>query len=169
MQATELRNLLDYNKKTGEFTWKERGIPKFDTRFAGKTAGCKHVSGRGRESWAIKVNGKKYYAHILAWVYVTGEWPEFEIDHKDHDTFNNSFKNLRHVTNEENKKNMPKRADNSSGITGVFKCESSNRWVACITVKRKKVWLGQFKQKRDAVRARTDANVLYGYHRNHGK
>lgn len=169
MEIKEIRKLLKYNKHTGEFTWNARGVASFDTKYAGKVAGGRHVSGRGRESWAIKINGKKYYAHILAWAYVKGKWPEHEIDHKDHDTFNNRFRNLRQVTNSENKKNLPKRCDNSSGITGVFFCQSSSRWVACITVNRKKVYLGQFKEKKKAIEARMAANREYGFHRNHGK
>lgn len=169
MDVSELRKLLKYDRKTGVFTWKARGVPSFDSRFANTVAGFEHVSGRGRKSWAIKVNGRKYYAHILAWAYVKGVWPTDEIDHKDHNTFNNKFSNLREVTNAENKKNLPKRCDNGSGTTGVYKCVSANRWVASIVVQRKKIYLGQFRKKSDAVRVRKEANQLYGYHRNHGK
>jgi hypothetical protein len=169
MEVKELKKLLKYDRKTGVFTWKPRGNPRFDTRFAGTVAGCEHTSGRGRKSWAIKLNGRKYYAHILAWAYVNGEWPEEEIDHVDHNTLNNRIRNLRHVTNAENKKNLPKRADNCSGVTGVYRCVSANRWVASIVVARKKVYLGQFREKTDAIAARLKANEKYGYHRNHGK
>lgn len=168
MEIKQIKKLIDYNKHTGVFTWRPRGISSFDTKYAGKVAGCRHVSGRGRESWSIKINGKKYYAHILAWAYVKGKWPEHEIDHKDHDTFNNRFRNLRHVTNAENKKNLPMRSDNTSGTTGVYYCRNSQRYIAFIYVDRKKKYIGQYKNKEDAVNARKEAQRVFGYHANHG-
>ena len=138
MEIKQIKKLIDYNKHTGVFTWKPRGISSFDTKYAGKVAGCRHVSGRGRESWSIKINGKKYYAHILAWAYA------------------------------ENKKNLPMRSDNTSGTTGVYYCRNSKRYIAFIYVDRKKKYIGQYKNKEDAVNARKEAQRVFGYHANHG-
>lgn len=169
MEIKELKSLIRYDRKTGKFYWKPRGVQSFDGRFAGKEAGYSHISGRGRVSWAIKVNGRKYYAHILAWAYMTNRWPSNEIDHINHDTFDNRYRNLREVTNSENKKNLPRKSNNTSGYTGVVKCSKTGKWVSTITVEKKTIYLGSFKLKSKAVEARRQANTVYGFHRNHGK
>lgn len=169
MQIDEIRKLISYNRRTGEFTWKKRGEPSFDARFAGEKAGTTHISGRGRKSVAIKIGGKKYYAHILAWALVHGSWPTHEVDHIDHDTFNNRLSNLRHVTNVENKKNLPKSGSNTSGTTGVVWHTTTKRWRAVITVDKKRHYLGSFTRKSDAIQARKQANTQFGFHANHGK
>lgn len=169
MEIKDFKKLLRYEAKTGKFFWKERNVPSFDSQFAGKEAGTVHVSGRGRKSIAIKINGKKMYAHILAWAFKNNEWPSFDIDHIDHDTLNNKYTNLRHVNHTENKKNLPLRSDNKSGFVGVRFCTKSKKWKAFINVDKRTVSLGTYTRKKEAIQARKDANLKYGFHRNHGR
>ena len=46
------------------------------------------------------IDGKpvKLSLHRIVWCLCTGLWPEAEIDHIDHDTFNNRIENLRPAT-----------------------------------------------------------------------
>ena len=53
----------------------------------------------------VMIKGKIYYVHRLAWLYVTGKWPDGQIDHLNRDSKDSRFKNLRDVTDGENKQN----------------------------------------------------------------
>ena len=56
----------------------------------------------------ISINRKRYLAHRIAWVYMTGNWPK-QIDHIDGNRINNIFTNLREATKEENSKNRRRK------------------------------------------------------------
>ena len=49
------------------------------------------------------------------------------------------------------------RADNTSGHTGVCYDKRRDTWIAYITFQKKRINLGSFKKKEDAIRARTEA------------
>lgn len=131
--AERLREKLRYEPETGVFNW----------RSSGDVAGHS-----GKRYWYIKVDNVKYYAHRLAWLYMTGEWPEHGIDHIDGDRYNNRFSNLRDIPQGENVRNSSLRSDNTSGLRGV--CARGRRWVAAIGVNRKTVTLGSFATKEEA-------------------
>lgn len=67
----------------------------------------------------VTVRGRKYPAHRLAVLWVTGEWPkaEEEVDHRDLRRSNNRWKNLRVVTHQQNAFNFGPRS--KTGIRGV--------------------------------------------------
>jgi len=46
--------------------------------------------------------------------------------------------------------------------------KATGKWCAQVMVDRKKKWLGVFKLKSDAIKARMEANTKYGFHVNHG-
>lgn len=104
-----IKNVLNYDENTGIFTWK---ISKGKARI-GSVAGTDN-NGYLR----IVFQGKRYYAHRLAWYFMTGEIPE-EIDHIDRDKFNNKFLNLRSVSRSENGLNKDKQKNNTTGYLGV--------------------------------------------------
>lgn len=96
LSLEELRSNLDYNQKTGIFTWLKsgRGI-----------AGCLHSNGY----IIIGLNYHQYAAHRLAWFYVYGEWPSL-LDHKNRKKHDNRLANLRIATKSQNHQNSkPKR------------------------------------------------------------
>lgn len=43
----------------------------------------------------VGIDGKQYYGHRLAWLYMTGEEPKDIVDHKDGNGLNNKWENLR--------------------------------------------------------------------------
>lgn len=98
-----LRELLGYNPDTGDFIWLR--APWNHPRLAGQVAG-----GRSTGYVMIKIDGRKYKAHRLAWLYLTGAWPCMPVDHRDGDPFNNRWSNLREATQAQNAANAARRA-----------------------------------------------------------
>lgn len=80
-----------------------------------------------------------------------------EVDHKDLDRLNNRRGNLRLATSQQQKCNQGLRQDNTSGVKGVAWDRSRKRWVAYIRKNRRRVTLGRFLDKADAVRVRQSA------------
>ncbi|TET76524.1 MAG: HNH endonuclease [Candidatus Heimdallarchaeota archaeon] len=159
MITTEkLKNLLTYCPYNGTFFWRES---RKDSNEAG------HIEKKGYR--VIIIKGKKYKAHRLAWLYIYGQFPSKQIDHINHNRLDNSIENLRSVTNKENQKNATKRKDNKSGVTGVHRFNQSNKWRASIYVDGTLISLGLYCYFNEAVSARKNAEVLYGFHENHGK
>lgn len=83
LSAAQVRALLDYCPETGVFRWRERAgseheVICWNPKWAGKIAG--YIDKRGYRR--IKINATYYAAHRLAWIYVTGEWPTLDLDHK---------------------------------------------------------------------------------------
>jgi hypothetical protein len=118
-----VKELLDYNPLTGIFKWK---ISLSNRVAVGSEAGT--VNNDGYVS--ISIRGMRYYAHRLAWLYMTGQWPEYEIDHEDTNKANNIWKNLRPATPPQNSYNRPLQSNNTSGYKGV--CRWKDKWVAYI-------------------------------------
>jgi len=156
-----LKDKLFYCPESGLFYWKytEKRIKKGD--IAGSDDGGGYIG--------IQINKKIYKAHRLAWLYMTGEFPLCSIDHINHITNDNRWSNLRSVSTSENNRNACKRRDNKSGVTGVIWSKSNQRWNAQITIDKNRIHLGSFVEFSDAVNARKNAEVLYGFHENHGK
>lgn len=155
-----LKDVLEYDADTGVFTWRF-GRPKAK---AGSIAGGKNWKGY----WLICVDGKRYRAHRLAWLYVYGLMPKHQIDHINHDKFDNRIENLREVTNAENHKNVKLASNNKSGYSGVSFCKLKQKWTARIKDGAVYRNLGYFVDKMDAVSARDAAKIKLGYHPNHG-
>jgi HNH endonuclease/AP2 domain len=80
-----------------------------------------------------------------------GDHPGMEVDHKDHNTLNNTRSNLRWVTHSENVKNRyGNRSDNTSGYTGVTYDKRTGRYQSRATVRGKYSHLGYFATPEEA-------------------
>ena len=136
-----LSDLLDYDPETGALTWKVRrgGIK------AGTTAGRLDVDGYRR----VMVNGKDLKAHRLAFLFMTGKWPELPIDHVNGVKDDNRWSNLREVTTQVNLQNRHKsNSTNKSGLLGVF--ERHGRFRSSLWVGGKSKHLGTFDTAEEA-------------------
>ena len=159
----ELKQLLSYDKKTGLFTWISD-----NTRHAnvyGTTAGA--VGSKGYIN--IEIKNRTYKAHRLAWLYITGSHPEEQIDHINHITNDNRISNLRECNNSENQLNRSLYKNNKSGQAGVYPTRNGEKFLAVIRVSKKLIRLGTFQEKQEAITARKEAEIKYGFHANHGK
>lgn len=118
--ASDIKEWISYNQKTGEFRWiKSRGNKK-----AGNIAG--HLNSIGYIE--LQFNEFRLLAHRLAWFYCYGKFPDFTIDHLDNDKTNNRIANLRDVTHAENAKNTKHSAHWLHGYVpqSKNKCKSRN-------------------------------------------
>ena len=114
----------------------------------------------------IKNKHKTFLLHRLIWIYHFGEIPDgLQIDHINHNRTDNDICNLRLVTHKENLKNQKIRKDNKTGITGISWDGRDKRWFSKIG----KIHLGSFKNLEDAIKVRKEAEILHGYHPNHGR
>lgn len=76
----------------------------------------------------------------------------YEIDHKNGNGLDNRRKNLRFVTRSQNHANIGKTLGRSSKFKGVYKDKRINKWVSRIKVNQKNIYLGSFKNEKDAAR-----------------
>jgi len=138
-----LREVLDYDPKSGKFTW----LITSGRAFVGQEAGTL-CNGYVR----IKVEGRSYRAHRLAFLYMTGKIP-VQVDHKDMNRSNNSWGNLRDANNTLNNANRKKQPNNTSGYKGVSWFSPRNKWRALITKNGKTKHLGLFNTAELAAQA----------------
>lgn len=149
MTQERLKELLAFDAETGTFTnLVDRGGCK-----VGSVAGS--VKRHGYVS--IELDGKRYYAHRLAWLYVHGEFPSGYIDHKDGDGLNNRMENLRAATPSDNQCNRKPDARNTSGVRGVTWSKAACKWMAQIAKGGRNHYLGLFADIKDAEAAVTKA------------
>jgi len=174
-----LKELIHYDPETGVFTWRYRDIKWFvhcknpegycktwNVKFAKKVAGCYNPETR---YLVISILGKTHYGHRLAWIYMTGEFPDIETDHIDQDRKNCKFENLRSVSVLVNQQNATMKSNNSSGFNGVHFDNHAKKWRARIVVDNNPIHGGFFINLEDAIKKRKQMNVQYGFHENHGR
>ena len=142
LTAERLRQLLDYSPETGLFYWRvKRGSVA-----AGTEAGTWHGNGYRK----IHIDGVPHLAHRLAWLYVHGEHPTGEIDHRNRNPADNRISKLRQASRAQNVRNTSRRNRRSG-----FKCvvRHGGKWRARIAVDRRRIELGIFSTAEEAAAA----------------
>tara|TARA_B100000035_G_C20759644_1_gene447732 strand:+ start:29 stop:646 length:618 start_codon:yes stop_codon:yes gene_type:complete len=169
-----LEELFDYDPLTGFVTFKYRprkyfnvdgSYNNFNLNYKGKRVGSLTKAGFRN----IRIFYKSYYEHRVIWALYYKKWPPkgMVIDHINGDSADNRIDNLRLVTYKENSRNTKIASNNKSGVTGVT--QRKNRWISNITNNGKLLYLGSFSNFDDAVKARKDAEIKFGFHDNHGR
>ena len=143
--------LFKYDPDSGDLRWRvSRGRAR-----VGQIAGSIRAEDGYRR---IKVNEVMYYAHRAIWMMQTGEDPgEMQIDHRNMDTRDNSWENLRLASHSENKRNGRGYAGTSSPFCGVSWHKGKKVWFARIRVDTKLTHLGTYHCMVEAARAYDDA------------
>jgi hypothetical protein len=146
ISAEQLKALVNYNRATGVFTW------KIDRRGQIK-AGDKAGGPDGKGYLRVRLNGRIYKCHRLAWLYEFGNWPRGHIDHKDGNRSNNAIANLRdvdHATNLQNRTdhNLGKKYRLPLGVS-----MDKQYFRARITFNGKRYSLGHYRSREEAANA----------------
>ena len=136
-----LKEVFRYDPISGIFT---RLIATSNNVKVGDVAGTPNELGY----LLICIDGHRYRAHRLAWLYMTGRWPVDEIDHVESNPRDNRFAKLREATHAQNMANCRKPSTNRSGLKGVSWDAINQRWRASISVRGKSINLGRFSTKR---------------------
>lgn len=132
LTQSRLKELIHYDPDSGVCRW----IVNKARAKAGSLAG-----GLARGYLRVHVDGRDYFVHRLAWLYVHGHMPPEFIDHVNHDKGDNRINNLRLASKAENAQNL----STLTGMTGVTKAIGCRgRWVARIRIDGRKVHLGMF-------------------------
>lgn len=154
--AKEAGQFISYEPDTGLIRWKVRIMCYGGGRSAGE------VAGSSKDGYIqVKLFGRFYRAHHLAWLLHTGQWPHpsMDVDHIDRNRSNNKISNLRIATRGQNNLNTSSRRTSASGYRGV--CKSKNKWLARIGFEGKIIHLGMFEYAEDAYMARIEAEKKY--------
>lgn len=151
-----LKEVVHYDPETGHFTRLKSPYPACIGRRLGSPL-------QGRDSLptylTVDVERRTYKAHRLAWFYMTGEWPNELIDHKNCDGFNNRWNNLRQADQSRNQQNSRIRSHNTSGFKGVSRHSQSGKWRATIKAGGRRISLGLFLNPGDAHAAYEKAAI----------
>jgi hypothetical protein len=145
--------LLRYDPDTGVLTWKSAVSPQ---RAAGSVAGTRRPDGYSR----IKLDGRLYLAHRLAWLLTHGTCPK-EIDHISGDRSDNRIANLRAASRSQN-------SQNRSGVKGVTL--HRGKWEARIVVNGKRIHILSTPSKAEAEDwYKAFADLAFGAHAYHNR
>ena len=157
----KLQELLSYDEHTGYFKWISRSSIRINI---GSIAGSYMTNGY----ICIGIEGKLYLAHRLAWLYMTGGWPEDQIDHVNCTKDDNRWVNIREASSGENNRNQRSNM-NATGFKGVYANRLKTRYVSQIEHKGKTYTLGSFPTPEKAHKAYCDkADELFGDFANYG-
>jgi hypothetical protein len=150
-----LKRCLSYAPETGVFRWLV--APRI-----GHVIGSKPRNGANSHRLSIRLDGKSYYAHRLAWLYVYGKWPIGMIDHIDGNANNNRIANLREATRSQNNQNQRRASVRSrTGMLGVVPVPSTGKFSAQIVFDGRSIHLGTFETPDEAHAAYVDAKRKY--------
>ena len=127
LTQSQLKDFIHYDADTGIFT-----------RINSQNGIIKTVANSGTGYFSIRLLGKVYKAHRLAWLYIHGEWPKVLV-HINFDKLDNRLVNLQEL---EHKENM-------SGAKGVSYYKAGEKWRAEIG----EVFLGYFDTPAEASQA----------------
>lgn len=155
-----LKELLNYNQESGEFTWRDSVNSRAKS---GSIAGTTTANGYR----TIGIGGKKYASHRLAWVYMYGGTPINQIDHINHNRCDNRICNLRDVTASQNSKNR-ENMTNKSGIMNVYWNDKRGSYSVRMTSNGVLHIFGAYKDIELAELVASEARTSHGFHPNHG-
>lgn len=125
-----------YNKETGEFYWRISII--------GHPAGEKAGTTDNKGYRILRIGGRAFKAHRVAWLLTYGVWPSTILDHINRKESDNRIENLRETTYSQNQSNSRK-------FKGVYEGRAS--FYSQITHNGKRIYLGSFPTKELAILA----------------
>jgi hypothetical protein len=146
LSAEFVRSRYAYDPITGVFT----SLKTTPGTFAGRKLGSTDQQGYT----ILLINRKQYKAHRIAWLWVHGEWPKFEIDHINGNRSDNRLCNLRDIPKAGNQQNLKgaKKNNLSTGLLGAYWDKSKGKFTSKIVVNGVPKSLGGFSTAEEAHR-----------------
>lgn len=142
LDLAEARAFLSYNPSTGDIIWKEaRGKAA-----KGSVGGFLMPDGY----LAIRIFGRNYPAHRMAWFLHFGRWPHELLDHANGKRDDNRLENLREASVGQNNCNVKPQTRSVSKLKGVAWHSRDRRWQAKICCGGQAYYLGQFDTEEEA-------------------
>lgn len=164
LSQERLKELLKYNPTTGIFTWQAKSS-KYSPILVGTRADRLHP---GSGYYRIQIDGERYAAHRLAWLYTYGYLPDDEIDHINNDRSDNSIDNLR-LADGKNNWNTSLRVDSTTGVKGVTFHPCTGKYQARVQFQKVMYRLGLFATVAEAEQVvRKKREELHKEFANHG-
>jgi hypothetical protein len=135
-----LKEYLHYSPRTGVWT----RVRSFGGQPAGSEVG--RITSGGYRNFQFM----GYRTHDARWAvfYMTGKWPDVEVDHANLDKLDCRWVNIRPAAYPQNRANVRVRASSRSGVKGVRQLPYGH-WTATIGSKPR-VYLGVFDTKEAA-------------------
>ncbi|MFA5925041.1 MAG: HNH endonuclease [Methylococcaceae bacterium] len=165
-----LQECFNYNPYTGILTWRERPLSHFktvstmrknNTQYANTEAGNLMSNGYLR----VTISYTVYQVHRVIYKLVTGLEPPPELDHENNIKTDNRWSNLRTATVNQNRHNIRKPRDNTSGYKGVSTYKGrkgdSIKFAAAIVINKKRIFLGYFRDPKIAHEVYCEASKKY--------
>lgn len=155
LTVQRVREALIYCPETGVFKRKLRTAQRHQ---AGDRADFPISGGNAKGYSRVSLDGKRYLAHRVAWLYVHGQWPSQFIDHINGEKSDNRLINLRDVNRIINSQNIRRaRKDNSHGNLGISWHKQNKKWCARIGLQGKTKRVGSFSTVEQASEAYLNA------------
>lgn len=148
----ELRTAFRYDPDAGLFYWR---VKRSSNQDVGDIAGSRR--GGRADYWRLRFDGVEYEAHRVAWLFMTGAWPDGLIDHRDLDKLNNRWLNLRPATVAQNSANARGRGAHPKGVT----LHRNGRYQAQVKASGRNHYLGLFDSPEEAHAAYVVAATRY--------
>ena len=118
-------------------------------------------------SWFVDKDGyltsRYYYLGVLRIIrfhrIIAHPKPGQRVDHKNRNRADNRKQNLRCCSFSENNRNRGLYSTNTSGVTGVVFDKKRKQWMATIMHDHKRIFIGRFPNKSDAIKARLETET----------
>lgn len=144
LDIAKLKASLSYDPLTGVFTWIENAK---NHNLVGKQAGFE-----ANGYIYIGISNRRFLAHLLAWIFVTGFIPDTIVDHENGNSLDNRFSNLRAATRSQNNQNSKVRSSSITGVKGV-QLHRTGKFASKIQFNKKQIYLGLFDTVEEAGEA----------------
>lgn len=117
LTLARLKEVAHYDPLTGRWT-RLKAVRGARLGFSGVGDRMGYILPCGHR--VIRLDGHNHRASHLALFYMTGRWPHDEVDHKNVDPGDDSWKNLREANSSQNKCNRRVSTRSTSGLKGAF-------------------------------------------------
>lgn len=150
LTADQFRRLYYYDPETGVITKKVRSNADHGEHVA--------IGALSNGYIRILIGKRLYFAHRLAFLYMTGQWPSQVVDHINGNRADNRFCNLRDVDQGTNVRNKGfDYVQNKLGFAGVSLDQATGKFRASVMYQNKKIRLGEYDTAEEAHSAYAEA------------